>query len=151
MIRPILAAVAALFPVSAMAHDGLTLRDAYARSSNPQVGAVFLVVENHKEIECRLVGAASEAAERVELHTHAEKNGVMAMMQVDEIAIPAGGEHALARGGDHVMLMGLKKPLASGDIVTLTLDFGDCGTETVEAALDNDRADAPAADGHMGH
>ena len=151
MIRPILAAVAALFPVSAIAHDGLTLRDAYARSSNPQVGAVFLVVENHKEIECRLVGAASEAAERVELHTHAEKNGVMTMMQVDEIAIPAGSEHALARGGDHVMLMGLKEPLASGDTVTLTLDFGDCGTETVEAELDNDRTDAPAADGHMGH
>lgn len=151
MNRLTLAAAAALFPVSALAHDGLTLRDAYARSANPQVGAVFLVVENHKTIECRLVGAASDAAQRVELHTHAEENGLMTMRQVEAIAIPAGGEHALARGGDHVMLMGLTEPLAAGDTVTLTLDFGECGTETIEAALDNDRADAPASDGHMGH
>lgn len=151
MNRLILAAVAALLPVSALAHDGLTLRDAYARSTNPEVGAVFLVVENHKAIDCRLVGASSAAAERVELHTHAEQNGVMTMMPVQEIAIPAGGEHALARGGDHVMLMDLKEPLDPGDTVTLTLDFGDCGTETVDAGLDNERVDAPASDGHTGH
>ena len=153
MIRIILAATAALIPVAALAHDGLAIRDAYARSANAQTGAVFLVVENHRKVECRLTGVSSSAAEMVELHTHAEADGVMKMQKIEGgIVISAGGEHALARGGDHVMLMGLTSPLAQGDSVALTLDFGDCGTQQVEAAVDNDRAlEAEAAAAHKGH
>lgn len=151
MIRMTLAALAVLSPAAAFAHDGLAIRDAYARSTNPKTAAVFMVVENHREVECRLSGVSSGATDRVELHTHAEEDGVMKMQKVEGgIAIPAGGEHALARGGDHVMLMGLTAPLADGDAVTLTLDFADCGTQPVEAVLDNDRTDESHA-GHQGH
>lgn len=151
MIRMTLAAVAAFLPTVALAHDGVTIREAYARTTNPQTGAVFMIVENHRQVECRLTGVTSDEAEKVELHTHVEEDGVMRMQKIEGgIAIPAGGEHALARGGDHVMLMGLKAPLAPGDIVTLTLDFGDCGTQQVEAAVDNDRA-PEEMQGHTGH
>ncbi len=150
MIRMTLAAVAALIPAAASAQDGLTVRDAYARSANPKTGAVFLVVENHRDAECRLTGVSSDAAEVAELHTHAEVDGVMKMQKIEGgITIPAGGEHALARGGDHVMLMGLKAPLAPGDSVALTLDFGPCGTQQVQAPVDNDRA--PESHAHKGH
>lgn len=151
MIRMTLAAVTAFLPTVALAHDGVTIREAYARTTNPQTGAVFMIVENHRQVECRLTGVTSDEAEKVELHTHAEEDGVMRMQKIEGgIAIPAGGEHALARGGDHVMLMGLKAPLAPGDIVTLTLDFGDCGTQQVEAAVDNDRV-PEEMQGHTGH
>ena len=151
MIRMTLAAVAAFLPTVALAHDGVTIREAYARTTNPQTGAVFMIVENHRQVECRLTGVTSDEAEKVELHTHVEEDGVMRMQKIEGgIAIPAGGEHALARGGDHVMLMGLKAPLAPGDIVTLTLDFGDCGTQQVEAAVDHDRA-PEEMQGHTGH
>lgn len=151
MIRMTLAAVAALIPAAALAHDGLTIRDAYARSANPQTGAVFMAVENHRKVDCTLTGASSDVAKMTELHTHAEESGVMQMRKVEGgIAIPAGGDHALARGGDHVMLMGLTAPLAQGDTVALTLDFGDCGTYPVEANVDNDRT-SEASEGHQGH
>ena len=150
MIRMTLAALAVLSPAAALAQDGLTIRDAYARSANPRSGAVFMVVENHRGAECRLIGAASDAAEMVELHTHAEVDGVMKMQKVEGgLSIAAGAEHALARGGDHVMLMGLTAPLADGDTVALTLDFGDCGTRQVEAPVDNDRVEEMQA--HRGH
>lgn len=153
MIRMTLAALAVLSPAAALAQDGLTIRDAYARSANPQTGAVFLVVENHRKVDCPLTGVSSSAAEMVELHTHAEADGVMKMQKIEDgIVIPAGGEHALARGGDHVMLMGLTSPLAQGDSVSLTLDFGDCGTQQVKAAVDNDRSpEAEATAAHKGH
>ncbi|WP_374303895.1 copper chaperone PCu(A)C, partial [Paracoccus sp. (in: a-proteobacteria)] len=107
-------------------------------------------VQNDRDAECRLTGASSDAAELVELHTHSEVDGVMKMHKIEGgIAVPAGGDHALARGGDHVMLMGLAKPLSDGDTVALVLDFGDCGTRQVEAVLDNDRADD--AGGHADH
>ena len=148
MFRTTLAALAVLTPLAALAHDGLTIRDAYVRSANPRTAAAFMVVENHGAADCRLIGVSSDAAERVELHTHAEQDGVMKMQKIERgIDIPAGADHALARGGDHVMLMGLTKPLADGDTVALALDFGPCGTQQVEAALDNDRAEET----HMGH
>lgn len=62
----------------------------------------------------------------------------------DGFVIPAGGSHALQRGGDHVMLMGLTAPLADGDVVPLTLDFGACGTVSVDVPVDNARQDGPA-------
>lgn len=151
MIRMTLAALAVLTPAAALAQDGLAIRDAYLRSANPKTAAAFMVLENHRDVECRLTGVSSDAAAMVELHTHSEQDGVMKMHKIEGgIAIPAGGEHALARGGDHVMLMGLAKPLAAGDTALLTLDFGPCGTQQVEVSLDNDRP-AQAHKGHAGH
>lgn len=137
-----LAALIAALPAAVLAHDGMHVNDAYARSTNPMVASVFLQLENHRAVDCSLQAVTTQAAERAELHTHTEENGVMKMGQIPEIAVPAGQTHALSRGGDHIMLLGLTEPLADGDAVSLELDFGDCGQETVEAVVDNARADA---------
>lgn len=140
-------AFAALLPVAALAHEGVDVSDAYIRSANPKTAAAFMMLTNHLGTDCTLIGAASDAAERVELHTHREVEGVMKMGRVDEgFPIAGYGTRALESGGDHVMFLGLKAPLKPGDQVDLTLDFGDCGTETVTLPLDNDRA--PAAQMH---
>ena len=65
------------------------------------------------------------------------------------ITIPAGSSHALQRGGDHIMMMGTPQPLADGDPVALTLDFGTCGTLALTAAVDN-QAGQPGT-GDAGH
>lgn len=145
------AAVAALLPMTALAHDGMHINDAYARSTNPQVGAVFLQLENHREVDCTLQSVSTEAAERAELHTHVDEGGVMKMISIEGgIPVAAGQSHDLARGGDHIMLLGLTEPLTQGDSLTLTLDFGDCGTEEAEAVVDNERQ-PEAGHGAAGH
>jgi hypothetical protein len=158
MLRPTRSAVlAALFALSAAApaaaHDGMAVRDAYARaaSATAQSGAIFMVIENHRTIDDRLVAARSDVAQRVELHTHiSDAAGVVRMVEVEDgFAVPAEGEHALARGGDHVMLLGLTRPLTDGDTVTLTLVFEQSGELTVEVPVDNARMD-PAAHGEHG-
>ncbi|MFC0199485.1 copper chaperone PCu(A)C [Paracoccus rhizosphaerae] len=154
MKTPTLAAIAALLPVAALAHDGMHINDAYVRSTNPKTGAVFLTLENHREVACTLQSVASDAAERAELHSHAEEGGVMRMGPIEGgITVDAGQAHQLARGGDHVMLLGLTRPLADGDSIELSFDFGDCGTETATATVDNQRQDAePTGHGdHAGH
>lgn len=150
------AAIAALFPLAALAHDAVAVEDAYARASNPKAGAAFMVLDNHRQVACTLSGVTSDVAEKVELHTHTEVDGVMKMGPIEGgIEVAPGAQHALARGGDHVMLMGLHQPLENGQIVKLSLDFGDCGTVDVELPVDNDRAAdaaAPAMDhGDMDH
>lgn len=157
-----LAAIAALMPVAALAHDGMHVNDAYARSANPMTGAVFMQLENHRDVACTLQAVRSDVAERVELHSHTQKDGVMKMGRIEGgIQIAPHQSHMLERGGDHVMLLGLTRPLKDGDSFDLTLDFGDCGTESVTATLDNDRNDAThghdmdhgaaAMDEHAGH
>lgn len=149
-MKLMIAAVLAALPLSALAEaPGIAVTDAYARSSNPQTGAAFMTIANHNGSDCVLRGASSPAAERVELHTHKDDGGVMKMMAVADMPVPAGATRALQRGGDHVMFMGLKKPLKDGDIVETKLDFGDCGMLELNIKVDNARTPAPGA--AMGH
>jgi hypothetical protein len=57
------------------------------------------------------------------------------MSPVDSVDIPAGGELAFKPGSYHVMLMGLKQELKTGDKVTLTLNFEKAGPVTVECEV----------------
>ncbi len=148
MTRFTLAALAALLPVAAVAHDGVHINDAYLRSANPKTAAAFMELENHTDRECRLIGVSTDAAERAELHTHRDEGGVMKMVHVTEgFAVPAKGKHNLERGGDHVMMMGLTNALTDGQVITMAFDFGDCGQEQAEVTVDNQRAPDAAAQG----
>lgn len=120
------AALLAALPISAAAQDGIHIEEAFALISPAgNSGAAFMRIDNHGAEEDRLIAAASDISQRTELHTHIEDaDGVMRMVEVEAgFAIPAGGAHALQRGGDHVMFMGVTRPLAEGDSITLTLTF----------------------------
>ncbi len=144
------AAMAMGFGAAAWA-EGIVVEDAYARASTPTAksGAAFMVLMNTGDQDDRLIGAKSDVAARVELHTHREiADGVMKMMEVEEgFAIPAGGSHMLARGGDHVMFMGLNEPFADGDTVAVTLVFEHAGEVAVEIPVDLNRTPTHGA-GH---
>jgi len=136
-----LAAAAALsLATTAFAGDTIMVHDPYARSSTAKstTGAAFMTLMNSGSEDDRLVNARSDAAKKVELHTHIEDaNGVMKMVHVEEgFVIPASGSHALARGGDHVMFMGLNQPLEQGKTISLTLTFEKAGEVTVDVPVD---------------
>lgn len=121
----------------------ITVHDAYARAATSMStsGAAFMVIENTGSADDRLIAVKAPVAERAELHTHEEDaNGVMRMREVEEgFVIPAGGSHALKRGGDHVMFLGLTESLSDGDTVPVTLVFEEAGEVTVEVPVDLDR------------
>ena len=140
------ATMLAFFALPALA-EGIVVNDAYARSSsmNAKAGAAFMVIENTTDTDDRLISATSDVAQRVELHTHqADSAGNMQMVEVKEgFAIPAHGSHALARGGDHVMFLGLNRGLAHGDMVDVTLTFEKAGDVTLKIPVDLERQDGP--------
>ncbi len=137
------AATAALLAVPALAGSVISVEDAYARSSGmmAKAGAAFMTIVNSGDSDDQLIGARTDAAKVTELHTHiAGDGGVMKMRKVEGgFTIPAGGKHMLMRGGDHVMLMGLTRPLEQGDTITLTLIFEDAGEITIEVPVDLER------------
>ena len=120
--------------------EGLHIHGVYARASAAS-GAVFMMIHNNTDQDDRLVSVSTEVAEKAELHTHQESaDGVMQMVKIDGgIALPAGDMHEFARGGDHVMLMGLTRKLKDGDTFPLILTFEKAGAVTVTATVDNAR------------
>ena len=146
-LKPLMIAGAlALAALPAAAETGIVIEDAYARSSGMMAasGAAFMTIENRTGTDDRLIGGASAVAERTELHTHEEDDmGVMRMIHVEEgFPLPAGETLALARGGRHVMFLGLAEPFEQGDSVTLTLEFREAGEVTVEVPVDLERMPA---------
>ncbi|WP_417278105.1 copper chaperone PCu(A)C [Celeribacter sp.] len=138
-----LAGLACAFALPAFAD--ITINDAYARSSGmmAKAGAAFFVIENTGDEDDQLIDAKADISKITELHTHKDMgDGIMKMLHVPEgFAIPAHGKHALARGGDHVMFMGLLKPMTQGDIVNVTLTFEKAGDITVEIPVDLERTE----------
>ncbi|WP_425100104.1 copper chaperone PCu(A)C [Tropicibacter sp. S64] len=132
--------------LAAPAMAEITVTDAYVRSAMPgaPTGAAFMVIENTGPEPDRLIDVRSDVAAKVELHTHLDQGGgVMKMVHVEEgFALPAGDVHRLARGGDHVMFMGLKQPLVQGETVTVTLVFEKAGERVVEIPVDLDRQES---------
>lgn len=143
MISYLAAALVALIAAPAVAGD-IEISDAYARVSGAggAAGAVFMVIDNHGTTDDRLAGVRSDHAARVELHSHDEDaDGVMRMREIAQgIVIPAGGTRTLARGGDHVMLLGLTEPVSDGDVIALTLQFDAAGEVALDVPVDSARA-----------
>ena len=119
------------------------VEDAYLRTSMPtsQAGAAFMTLTNRTGTDDRLLGARADIADRVELHTHdQDADGVMRMSRIEGgIALPDGSEHRLARGGDHLMFLGLSRPLVQGEIIPVTLDFEAAGDVLIQIPVDLER------------
>ena len=125
----------------------IMVMDPFARVARPgaPTGAAFLGLHNLGDAPDRLIGAESPVAEVVQIHTHIEEDGVMKMRRIEDgILLPAGAMHELARGGDHVMLMGLTRQLTEGERFSLTLIFEMAGEVTIEVPVDNARDQAGA-------
>ena len=134
----ILAIILTLMLATPALADGIQVTDPYARTARPGApsGAVYMVLENRGDAADQLLAAESPVAQIVQIHTHIEENGVMRMRQMaDGIPLAPGNRHELARGGDHVMLMGLTRVPAAGETVPLTLRFAGGETRALEASV----------------
>lgn len=144
--KTILAATTAIALAIPAFADGIMIKDPYSRSAGPsaKTGAAFFGIMNTSDQDDRLIAASSDVAKRVELHTHIETaDGVMQMREVkDGFPVEAGGMHMLQRGGDHVMFMGLLRPMVQGETVTVTLTFEKAGDISVEIPVDLERKPA---------
>ena len=155
-LKTILLAATASLAFATPAFADIIVSDPYARSSGPTAksGAAFLMIENTGDQDDHLLSASSDAAKRVELHTHLENEmGVMSMIHVEDgFVILSGAKTYLERGGKHVMFMGLNAPFVHGEEITITLVFRDAGEITVTVPIDLERKPMQSMDhGSMDH
>ena len=135
----ILSSVVALFGLPAAAHDytlgSLKIGHPWARATPPTApsGGGFLTVTNTGTTADRLVSVSSPAAAQVQVHEMKMDGTIMRMRELENgLEIPPGATVALAPGGLHLMMMGLKAPLKEATRVPVTLVFEKAGKVDVE-------------------
>ena len=119
--------VLSIVSIAAVFGADIEIEGAYARASIPNVpnSAAFFVIKNNSDKDIAITSANSDAAQKNELHTHIKENKMMKMIKIEKLVVPAKSSLELKSGGDHVMLMGLKKELKAGDEINLELSFSD--------------------------
>jgi periplasmic copper chaperone A len=120
----------------------------WARPTPPsaKLGAGYLTVVNAGAAD-RLVGAASPAAARVEMHVTMRDGEIMRMREVKAFELPAKGRLELKPAGAHLMFVDLKRPFKAGDKVPVTLKFEKAG----EVKIDLQVGKQPPQPGHHKH
>ncbi|HVJ55803.1 MAG TPA: copper chaperone PCu(A)C [Aliidongia sp.] len=98
-------------------------------------GVIYVTIANHGADD-QLTGVASTVADKTEMHTTLDENGVMKMRPLPVLPVKGGDSAEFKPGGMHIMLIGLKQPLKVGDSFPLTMTFEKAGavvtTVTVE-------------------
>jgi hypothetical protein len=137
-----LVSCAVLSGMPAAAHDytlgSLKIGHPWARATPPTAptGGGFLTITNTGTTADRLVSASSAASSQVQIHEMKMDGAIMRMRELDNgVEIPPGATVALAPGGFHLMMIGLKGPLKEATRVPLTLVFEKAGKIDVELAV----------------
>jgi hypothetical protein len=115
----------------------LDVQGAWARPADSGlVSAAYLVIINRDTAPVTFIGAASALAESVSLHETMEMAGMVHMMPLDSAQVIAANDSlVLAEGAKHLMVTGLRRRLAPGDSLPLTLSFAGNKTVVVMAAV----------------
>jgi copper(I)-binding protein len=112
--------------------------------------AAYLTLVNRGDVAIAIVGASSNVAKKVELHTTRKVDGLMRMEPLQALAVAPGERVELAPGGTHLMLLGLAYMPAPGDDVQLCLRLVS-GEEVCTVAQVRMSGDVPATTDHQHH
>ena len=112
----------------------------YARPTMPgQTSAgAYLTLENKGKIVDKLIAVTSPAAKSVEIHTMSMDGNIMRMREVTGIELMPTALVEMKPGhGFHIMLIGIQKPLKTGDKIPLALTFEKSGTVEISAWVED--------------
>lgn len=131
-VRAILGSMLVCFAVQAAAAE-VKITAATVKATAPGQDSAAVALHIRARQDAKLAGASSPVAARVEIHVMGHENGMMMMREVDSLALPANEVVELGVG-NHLMLVGLKRPLKAGESVplSLTVEFSDKHKETIK-------------------
>ena len=149
--RLLLLAASLLIAGAATAQTGaIEVTDAWARATpgKAENGAAYLTLRS--PTPDRLTGLSTPVAAKAELHAMTMEGGVMRMRPLAGVDLPAGQKVALKPGGAHIMLVGLREKLRSGQFFSLILYFEKAGTSEVTVTVAPAGAMGPASHAGLG-
>ncbi len=107
--------------------------------------AAYFTIVNNGEKDITLVGVASDGAKLVEMHEHVKHNGTFKMQKMKPLTIPANSKANFEPGGNHIMFIGVTKPIENGDKIDITLSFDDGTQKTITSVAKKQHSSAKKA------
>jgi len=132
----VLSGMLALVSLGANAAE-LEVTGAWLRLPPPvsDTAAAYMVLYNPGGKPVRIIGASSDMARSVKMHGLKVEGEVMNMFELETVAVAPHAFFAFSAGGNHLMLVGLKKPLQAGEEVNITLHFADGSHQRLKAIV----------------
>jgi copper(I)-binding protein len=135
MLFAMLALMASAAPALAQSKP-VVIENAWVRVFEGTVTVYFHIL-NNSEAPDRLLGASTPAAEKAELFRTRIRSGKYAYQPIESLEVAGFDDPRLRPGGNHVRLSGLKRELAVGETIPLSLRFERSGTIEVTARVSN--------------
>ncbi|MEG2312032.1 copper chaperone PCu(A)C [Brevundimonas sp.] len=111
----------------------VTIEDAWCRPSpnGAKAGGCYVILTS--SLDDTLTGISTDQADMAQVHEMKMEDGVMKMAHLDKgLPLVANQRTELKPHGNHIMLMGLKAPLVSGQTAKITLTFEKAAPATVD-------------------
>ncbi len=132
----------AVIAASAFSHakpdsDVVGIMNAWIREAHlgAKMNAGYMTLINVGSEEVTLLKVESEAFKKIEIHEMAMVDGLMSMRELTNLVITANGQVQLKPGGMHLMLMGPRENLTTGQQVDMTLIFKSGIKQTVSVGV----------------
>ena len=113
-------------------------------SPNKDTPSAGYFVVHGGDTATQLRGVLTDYALKVEMHESMNHDGMVMMMPVDSVDIPAKGTVAFAPGGKHLMLFGVNDTAISRGKMTLTFLLANGDRLLVDAVIRKPGGEAPA-------
>jgi periplasmic copper chaperone A len=111
---------------STTAASPLTIENAWVKTADSGMTAVFGQLRNTGGSSITVISAATSVSSRTELHEVVMVGGAMQMRpKKGGFVVRPGAAYPLAPGGNHLMLVGLKAPIRPGDKIDVELSVAD--------------------------
>ena len=117
--------------------DALAVSNAWIREAmaGASVNAGYMTFVNSGRSDVTLLGVASDAFDRIEIHEMARVDGMMKMREIDRLVIPANGRVELAPGGKHLMMLNPTESLSAGTQIRVTLTFSSGAIQSLDVVV----------------
>ena len=102
------------------------------------VGVAYFTLKNDTGKSDRLLRITTPVASKVQVHRTEVLDGMARMREVAVLHVDAGQTVEFAPNGMHLMLMGLRQPLAEGQAFEIELLFEVAGPRKVKVAVRKD-------------
>lgn len=115
------------------------------------VSAAYINIDNPRTVDLTLTDIKLIGREgKAEMHSMVEEDGIYKMRKMDKFVVPSQGTLEMGRKtGDHIMLIGLDKPLETGEKVSLSLTFDDGSVMNIDVPVSAPQS--MAENGHGDH
>ena len=107
--------------------DDVKVSKAWARATAPGQDNASIQLTITSKKDASLIGVESGSSQSGEIHSMVMEGGVMKMRALESLPLPAKTPVNLGEDGNHLMLLGLKKPLKAGRKLPFAPDCEICG------------------------